>query len=148
MAILKHARYNSILVADCRALKGMWDARGKCWKFSQHVHTEVVGLNTKYNSDILTIEIVAKGEMVGRCDDSIQFMGYPIAKCMGKTSDAHTGAGVILVEGRIWGDGRGRFRHPMIDAGSRFRLQISKHLLDMYGPKCDQWEILLSGNNI
>lgn len=148
MAILKHARYNSILVADCRALKGMWDARGKCWKFSQYVHTEVVDLNKKYNGDLLTIEIVAREEIVGRCDDSIQFIGYPIAKCMGKTSDAHTGAGVTLVVGRIWGDGKGHFRYPMIDAGSRFRLQVSKNLLDMYGPKCDQWGILLSDNNI
>src|SRR5579863_7059156 len=77
------SRYNAYLVEKCKELGGRWDAESKTWVFSAIVEDKVEVLDALFNSEIVTIEITAKGDRWGS-KDAVCFAGYRIAKAWGR----------------------------------------------------------------
>jgi hypothetical protein len=126
---LKHGIFNVELVKKCKELGGRFDEEEDVWVFNTLVQSEVEDLDTLYNDDIVNIEIVATDELY-KLQGPITFCGYVIAKASGRDSGAKLGYGVAMMEGKIDSSGSAKNWRTYIEIGSRFRLQVSKNLLD------------------
>lgn len=139
-------RYNTILIKECRKLNGKFDSSSKNWVFSKIVEEEVENLDFQFNSDLVQVEIKAKKDIF-ECNDSVDFLGYPIAKAHGRDSGAKLCEDVYLINGRINSGGSVKNWGTFVDEGTVFRLLISKNLLDSYTQQQFEISILEEKNN-
>lgn len=144
---LKHDRFNSILVSDCRELGGRFD-RSECkWVFHDIVKDRVQKLEDLYNSELITIEITAKSDLT-ECHGTVEFIGYTIARAFGRDSGAKLGDGVYMTDGKIRSCGSVKNWCSQVVAGSVFRLEVPRALYAGYKHnEDDYWEMKeLNGN--
>ena len=132
--------YNSLLVESCHKLGGRWDKESGTWVFSDFVGKEVDDLDALYNDDIVVVDIEAKTR-ISEGQNSVEFLGYPIARACGRDSGAKLGEGIALLEGKIDSGGSAKNWTSVVAEGSKFRLKISKNLLGKYAGK--EWSVLI-----
>lgn len=135
--ILKH-RFNKKLVEKCNQLGGKWDSTESVWVFSKIVDDEVEELDYKYNANIATVEITALQDIYGD-QDLVTFKGYPLAKASGRDSGAVVCEGVALICGSVTSGGSMKNWTTVIRQGSKFKLLISKNLIE--GTVFEKWEV-------
>jgi hypothetical protein len=146
---LKHPRFNRVLVVMCKNLGGRWDDEAKAWVFSSIVAAEVEELDYVYNSKEIPIQITAK-QSIGAGHDSVYFLGYPVARAMGRDSGATLGEGVSLISGKIDSGGSVKNWTTEIAEGTVLRLMVPEVLLDEVlegvkqaeNPPAHRWEIV------
>lgn len=131
---LSHPRFNSLLVERAKKLGGVWRADEKVWEFDAIVEEEVEELHLLFNSSIVTVTITAQRERVGETGP-IYFCGYPLACAFDRDSGAKLGEGVACLEGRYTSGGSRKNWCTIITDGSKFRLQVSKKLIESCQPK-------------
>lgn len=123
---LKH-RYNANLVERCRELGGKFD--NGIWVFSALVEDKIEALDYYYNSDEVSIEITAKGDVRGY-QAPIYFCGYLLAKASGRDSGAKLGSDFAQISGTIESSGSMKNWTTVVRKGSVFRTKMSKVLLE------------------
>lgn len=138
---LKTEFYNSKLVDKCRELGGRFDESEKTWVFSDIVLDKVEELDAIYNSELVSIELMAKRNIYfDRCAAS--FLGLTIAKATDRDSGAFMFDGISLVYGDKPTSGGSRKNwDTKIFEGSVFRFKIPKELLSFYDESNDKWEL-------
>jgi len=128
---LKSHVYNDLLVASCRNLGGKWDTEAATWVFSSLVEQEVDDLDRLFNEDLIIINIESLTDISSsRCP--VYFLGYTIARAFGRDSGAKLADKVIMLDGNISSGGSVKNWFTKISEGSKFRLQVSKNLLNKY----------------
>jgi len=75
---LRHGKYNSLLIDECRLLGGKWDADSKAWVFSGMVAAEVEALDDLFNGQTAIYEVEFVTDQSARCS-SIRVFGYSVA---------------------------------------------------------------------
>lgn len=137
---LKHHAYNSTLVSACKQLGGRWDAEEKVWVFDDIVEDQVQELDYLYNTEIVPIEIEAKGD-ISVWHNTVDFCGYTIARAYGRDSGAKLGDGVSKIKGGATSGGSMKNWTTEVSEGSVFRLKVSRPLIEKYLAKeiGDQW---------
>jgi hypothetical protein len=126
---LRHARFNTEFVSECKNLGGKWDADERAWIFSSIVSDRVDELEFLYNSESVNIEIKAL-DCIYRGQDSVYFLGYSLAKATGRDSGATLGNDISLMSGEIKSAGSAKNWVTEISEGTTFRLSISRELLE------------------
>ena len=133
------SQYNANLVETCKELGGKWDQESKVWIFSAIVEDKVEELDELYNTDLITVEVTAMTEKYsGR--DSVNFLGYRLAKATSRDSGAKVCDGVALIKGRVYSGGSARNWGTWVDAGSTFRLQVARKVLENAGV-LETWDV-------
>ncbi len=138
---LKHEKFNSNLVNACKKLGGKWDKGESAWIFSAIIEDKVEELDVLYNSEHITVEITAKNRMEWRTE-SVDFLGYTIARAYGRDTGAKLGDGVSQIEGKIDSAGSMKNWTTVVTIGSIFRLMVPKDLLNAFKYE-DEWECVL-----
>lgn len=132
--IIKHDRFNSFLVDNCKKLGGRWNQDRQYWEFSQFVNLEKVKkLDALFNENLVDIEITAKDTIHLKWEVGIHFFGYRIIERNWK-EDFKISDKVSLISGEIiskeFGEGISE-----ISKWSIFKLRISKNVLKQYKNK-------------
>jgi len=123
------ALYNEDLVDRCKCLGGIWDEEAQVWAFDGIVKDRVEELEAIYCSEMVSVEITARIE-VFEYNANIKFLGYPLCYATGRDSGAKLCRGISLIEGKISSGGSHKNWLTKISENSKFRLKISKLLLD------------------
>jgi hypothetical protein len=129
---LKHDRYNSILVKECKKLAGKWDADEKAWVFDSFVEDEVEDLDILFNGEEVTVILTATDDCYMDAAP-IDFCGYRIATAFGRDSGAKLAEGIVQLSGTIKSGGSSKNWVTRISEGSTFKIKISRAILDLYG---------------
>lgn len=132
-------RYNKKLVKKCNELGGKWDSSLRVWVFPEIVEDKVEELDYLYNSNVVDIEITAL-EDIYNGQDSVYFLGYPIAKATGRDSGATICDDISMIQGKVLSGGSSKNWSTEIKKGSIFRLRVSTNLLDDY--TSEEWKVL------
>jgi hypothetical protein len=126
--------YNELLREEAKKISGKWDSEESCWVFPSIAEEEAEELDYLFNSEPVTVEITAKkrpyDDYHSEGHGPITFMGYTIAKAYDRDSGADVADGVVLVEGEVTSGGSRANWKTMVKTGTRFRLEVSKPLLD------------------
>jgi len=139
---LKHHLYNKNLVENCRNLGGKWDSQESVWVFDSMVESEVDELDILYNDDLIVVDIIAK-ENLYECTSAVYFCGYKIAAASGRDSGASLAEGVVMIDGEVTSSGSMKNWNTKILDGSKFRIKISKNLLEKnVDDYSEEWEVI------
>lgn len=142
---LQHDRYNTLLVRECQNLAGKYDVETKSYTFNKIYEKEVEELDWEFNSDLVTVDIKAKEDIIGS-HDSVYFCGYPIVRAFGRDSGAKLCQDIGMISGKIGSGGSVKNWSTRINKGAIFRLQLSKNLLEEYRKiEESEWEITIAG---
>ena len=136
---LRHHTFNKLLVSKCKELGGIWDSDSGTWVFSDLIEDKVEELDYVFNSSLVNIEIEAKKDIDKRWE-SVDFLGYPIAKATGRDSGAELGDGVYKIKGAIRSSGSVKNWASTVDEGSVFRLKVPEIFLNEVLEKNKEWE--------
>lgn len=123
------AKYNKILVEECRNLGGQWDAEEKVWVFDAIVADKVAALEEIYCSEMIDIEITALDDIFVYVD-KVCIAGYPICAATGRDGGAKLCEGVSKISGDITSGGSAKNWTTVVKQDSVFRLSISKNMLE------------------
>lgn len=134
---LQH-RYNRELVEKCKSLGGKWDSKIKTWVFTSVVENEVEELDAQYNSEMINVEITALVDL-NSWQGPVHFLGYPLAKAVGRDSGARLCDEIAMISGKISSSGSMKNWYTSVDAGTVFRLNLSKNLLKEVNS--EKWEV-------
>jgi hypothetical protein len=139
---LKHFRYNSTLVAECKNLGGKWDDETDTWVFPGFVEKEVEELDDIYNSDIQLCEITAKKDVKAHTE-ALEFLGYPIARAFGRDSGAKLNQEVSLIEGSVTSGGSAKNWLTVCREDTVLRFLCPKKVIETYCEDNDlnNWKI-------
>lgn len=135
------SKYNCWSTEECRNLGGKWDNEEKSWIFSIVVSDKIDEMEELYNSEQINIEISLKDNEAARCwNDSVDFLGYPLAIATGRDSGAKLSHGVYLMQGKIDSYGSVKNWGTIISGNSILRLEVSKKLFtDFYNSEKSNW---------
>jgi len=135
---LKHEKFNSHLVDACRKLGGKWDKGESAWIFSAIIEDKIEELDILYNSEHIAVEITAK-EKISWCNETVDFLGYTIARAYGRDTGAKLGDDVNQISGKIGSGGSMKNWTTYVTEGSTFRLMVPKDLLNSFEYE-EEWE--------
>lgn len=139
---LQHPKYNDIVHDECKKLGGRWDSENKAWVFPKMVEDEVEQLDEIFNSEWVTVEIVA-GEKCCAHTGPLTFCGYTVAKAWGRDSGAKLADEVALIEGKIYSGGSMKNWYTEASESSVFRLEVPKLVLEEYQKyEMGEWETI------
>lgn len=136
-------RYNSVLVEKCKNLGGRWDESAKVWVFPKILEEQIEELEYLYNADIVWVEITAKDRVFAH-NGPVKFLGYKLAQAWDRDSGAQTCENVSMIEGSIDSGGSAKNWGTVVHDGTKFRLQISKNLIQ---EECEKWDVKILENN-
>ncbi len=126
---LRHARYNSLLIEDCRRLGGKWDADSKAWLFSGMVASEVETLDDLYNGQTATYEVEFTREEEALCRP-VRILGYSVATARGRDSGAKLGEGIAVITGNFTSGGSMKNWTTTVAKGTVIRMQMPIALVE------------------
>lgn len=128
--IFLKARYNTILVDECKSFGGLWDGEEKVWVFDEMMRDKVETLEERFAGEEIAIEITLKDDEINASRSSLNFIGYPLCYATGRDSGAKASEGVALIAGKITSTGSIQYWYTTAYKGVTFRLYVSKAFLD------------------
>lgn len=144
--LLKHDKFNGILVDNCKKLGGRWNNDRRCWEFSKFVNIEKVKkLHSLFNENLIDIEIVAKEDINMKWETQIYFFGYKIVEHGFNEDFVKVGDKITLISGDILSKKYGK-ENSKISKGAVFKLSISKKILKDYHDKFKKYGSFITDN--